>query len=67
MARSVERAVNGYRLRRETPPVAGPEQVEAQLDAFFDHLQELTAPGRYVADLDEAVAFACARVEEWTA
>jgi hypothetical protein len=65
--RKVERAIVGYRFRRMTPAVADPELIEAQLDAFFDHLLELTAPGRDVADLDEAVAHACARAEEWTA
>jgi hypothetical protein len=68
ISRRVERAIVGHRFRRTTtPPVAGPEVIEAQLDAFFDHLLELTASGRDVADLDEAVAHACARAEEWTA
>jgi hypothetical protein len=67
ISRKVEQAVGRYRLKRETPPVAGPEQIDAQLDACFDHLLQLTAPGRDVADLDEAVAHACARAEEWTA
>jgi hypothetical protein len=63
----VERAVANYRLRRTAPPVAGPEQIDAQLDAFIEQIFELTAPGRDVADLDEALAHACARAEEWTA
>jgi hypothetical protein len=68
ISRRVERAIVGRRFRRTTTPlVASPELIEAQLDASFDHLLELTASGRDVADLDEAVAHACARAEEWTA
>jgi hypothetical protein len=67
ISRNVGQAVAGYRHRRPAPPVAGPEQVEARLEAFFDELSELIAPGRDVAGLDEAIANLCARVEEWTA
>jgi hypothetical protein len=64
---ALRRAVVGHRLRRRTPSVAGPEEIDARLDALFDHLLELTAPGREHAGLDEAVAHACARVAEWRA
>ena len=67
ISRKVEQAVTRYRLGRATPPVAGREQIDAQLDAAFADIFELTAPGRDVANLDEAVAHACARAEEWTA
>jgi hypothetical protein len=65
--RRVRRALAGHPLRLATPPVAGAEEIDAQLDALFDHLLELTAPGRDHPGLDEAVAHACARVEEWRA
>jgi hypothetical protein len=67
ISRKVERALVDYRFRRMTPPVAGPEEIDAHLDAFMERVDELTAPGRHVADLDEALADACARAEEWTA
>jgi hypothetical protein len=67
ISKKVERAVVRYRLQRSTPPVAGPEQIDAQLDAVFAEMLALTAPGREVDDLDQAVADACARAEEWTA
>jgi hypothetical protein len=65
--RKVKFVVIKRHLLRATAPVAAPEQIDAQLDACFDQLLELTAPGLTVADLDEAVAHACARAEEWTA
>jgi hypothetical protein len=67
ISRKVEQAVGRYRLKREAPPVAGREQIDAQLDALFAEILELTAPGRDVADVDRSVADACARAEEWTA
>jgi hypothetical protein len=66
LSRKVEGAVFNYRFRRATVPVAGPEQIDAHLDAFIDRVFELTAPGSDVTDLDEALAHACARAEEWT-
>ena len=66
----VEDAVS-HRARQTTPPVAGPEQIDAHLDAFVDEVDELTAASRNLADpdalaaLDEALADACARAEEW--
>jgi hypothetical protein len=65
--RKVEHAVVRYRFRRATPPVAGPAEIDARLDALFSELLALTAPGRERTNLDESVARACARIEEWTA
>jgi hypothetical protein len=65
--RKIENAVVDHRLRRRPPPVAGPEEIDAQLDALFAHLLELAAPGCDLADLDQNVADTCARMEEWTA
>lgn len=62
----MEHALLRYRLRRKPPPAAAPELIDAQLDAFFEHLLELTAPGRDLHRLHERVANACARIEEWT-
>jgi hypothetical protein len=65
----VEGAVARHRLRR-TPPrprVAGPEEIDARLDAVFAEMTALTTSGRPCADVESAVADARARVEEWTA
>lgn len=67
ISRKVEEAVATYRLRRAPLPVAGPEEIDAQLDACVAEILELTACGRGIPDVDEAVADACARAEEWTA
>jgi hypothetical protein len=66
--RKVKCEVVAYRLgRRTTVPVASPEQIDAELDAFFDELVELGGPGRDRGNFREALGHACARVEEWTA
>jgi hypothetical protein len=67
IGRKVEHAALRYRLQRRPPPVADPELVDAQLEAFFDELLELTAPGQDPVDVERSVADACARIEEWTA
>jgi hypothetical protein len=67
LPRKVKCAVLLYRFRRTAPPTVAPGQIDAQLDAFFDQLFALTAPGRDLVDLERNVADACARIEEWTA
>jgi type II secretory pathway component PulM len=62
----VQRAVVRY-LQPCDPLVAGLARIDAQLQAIRDQLPELTAAGRDVADLEEILAHACARIEEWTA
>jgi hypothetical protein len=56
-----------YRPRFRPPPAATPEEIDARLDLFFEELLELTRPGQDLEDLEQAVADAYARVEEWTA
>jgi hypothetical protein len=60
------RSLARRRLRRNPPPVARQEEIDARLELFFDELDELSARGGDL-DVDEAVAHACARAEEWTA
>ena len=63
--RKVRRAIASHRLRRTEPRVAHPDEVIAHLDAFMERIFELTVPGCDVADFEEALANACACVEEW--
>jgi hypothetical protein len=65
--RAIRRKIEWYRFRRRPLPVAGREEIDAQLDALFVELLELATAGRSPADLDRTVADACARMEEWTA
>jgi hypothetical protein len=73
LLRKVKHAVAAYHLRRDFLPVAGPERIDAELDALDAQLNavlaelfELTGSGRDRAELDEAIAHVCARAEEWT-
>lgn len=61
---SVERAVH-RRLRRADPLAAGLARLEAQLEAVRHRLEDRTAAGE-VAQLEEILAHACARIQEWT-
>jgi type II secretory pathway component PulM len=63
---NVEQAVVSY-VQRAAPPDARLARIDAQLQAIRDQLTELTASGRDVAHLEEILAHACARIEEWTA
>ena len=63
----IKHAVARYQFERSAPPIAGPDEVDAQLDVLFCELLLLTAPGRDLSDFDASVARACARIEEWTA
>jgi hypothetical protein len=67
IVRRVEEAVVSYHRRQAIPPVAGPEEIDAHLDAFFDEIIELTESSRHISNLDERIVDACARAEEWTA
>lgn len=62
----VERAVVTY-LRPPDPRVAALARIDADLEAIRDRLSDLTAAGRDVAHLEEILAHARARIEEWTA
>jgi hypothetical protein len=42
-------------------------EIDAQLDAACAEILALAASGRALPEVDEAVAYACARAEEWTA
>jgi hypothetical protein len=73
LLRKVKHAIVASRLRRDFLPVAGPERIDAELDALDAQLNavlaelfELTGSGRDRAELDEAIAHVCARAEEWT-
>ena len=63
----VEQALATYRARPVPLPVAPPEVIDARLDAFFAEILELTSSGRCLLQVDEAIAYACARAEEWMA
>jgi hypothetical protein len=64
----VEQALATYRVRPvPLPVVAAPEEIDDQLDAVFAEILELTSSGRCLLQVDEAVAHACARAEEWMA
>ncbi|MEN3278878.1 MAG: hypothetical protein V7607_18 [Solirubrobacteraceae bacterium] len=67
MSSRVEEAVATHRLDRATPRVAGPEEIDAQLDAAMAEIVEVLASRRGLPEFEEAVAHACARAEEWTA
>jgi hypothetical protein len=73
ITRKVKHALAVYRLRRRFLPVAGPERIDAELNALDAQLNavlaerfEMTGSGRDRAALDEAIAHVCARAEEWT-
>ena len=64
----VSKALATYRARPvPLPVVAGPDEIDDQLDAVFSEILELTSSGRCLLQVDEAVAYACARAEEWMA
>ena len=69
VSRKVEHAVRTYRLRAAPPRVAGPEEIDARLDAVCADILALTAAraGAGLYDVDDAVAHAFARAQEWTA
>jgi hypothetical protein len=62
---NVEQAVVSYVQRADPPDALA--RIDAQLQAIRDQLPELTATGRDVAHVEEILAHACARIEEWTA
>jgi hypothetical protein len=41
-------------------------EIDAQLGAACAEILALAASGRALPEVDEAVAYACARAEEWT-
>jgi hypothetical protein len=61
---NVERAVDRH-LRRAGPLVAGRARVGAQLEAIRERLPALTTTARDIAQLEEILAHASARIEEW--
>ena len=63
---NVEQAVDSY-VRRADPPAPAVARIDAQLEAIRDQLLGLTASGRDITHLEEILAHACARIEEWTA
>jgi hypothetical protein len=66
MSEKVARAVL-RRGSRPHPPVAGRGLIDAELQGIRDQLPELTAAARDVAELEQILAHASARIEEWTA
>ena len=67
MLRKLLLARAARRLIRATPRVAERARIDAELDTLFDELTLLTALRRAGPDVDESVAHARARIEEWTA
>lgn len=73
ITRKVKHELAIRRMRRQFLPVAGPERIDAELDALDAQLTAVLAErfqvpgsGRSRADLDEVIAHVCARAEEWT-
>ena len=68
ISRKVEEALATYRVRPvAVPVVAAREEIDARVDASLAEILELTSSGRCLLQVDEAIAHACARAEEWMA
>jgi hypothetical protein len=76
IATRVERAVVGCvregdpadRIVQDDDPAgAGLARIDAQLEAIREQLPGLKAAGHDIARVEEILAHACARIEEWTA
>jgi hypothetical protein len=64
----VEEALAGDRARPAAQPaVAAQEEIDARVDTSLAEILELTSSGRCLLHVDEAIAHACARAEEWMA
>jgi hypothetical protein len=61
VARAVDR-----RLRGPDPQAAGLARLEAQLEAIRDRLSQRPPDARDVGQVEEILAHACARIEEWS-